>query len=119
MKIASLKLLLLVSLLFAVTQNGISIQNSETSVNQNSCMPNEPRCTGCPGGGSGGYRGPPPPCCKNDSDCKAHCPEGGYCSNQCDCVCNLVKVMNNDVRCQVDTDCNMKCSKQGYCKLAS
>lgn len=84
-------------------------------------MPNGPRCSGCEGagGGGGGERGPPPPCCKKDSDCKEHCPEGGYCSNQCECTCRMVKVMNNNnVRCQTDTDCNMKCSKQGYCKLA-
>ncbi|EFH69029.1 predicted protein [Arabidopsis lyrata subsp. lyrata] len=81
MKIVCFKMLLLVSLLVAVVQNGHTIQNSESSVNQNSCMPNEPRCSGCPGGGSGGFRGPPPPCCKKDSDCKEHCPEVGYCSH--------------------------------------
>ncbi|XP_010480465.1 PREDICTED: defensin-like protein 260 [Camelina sativa] len=117
MKTVSLKLLLLVSLLVAVVENGVSIQSNGSSLNKNSCIST---CSGCQGARGGrGDPGPPPTCCKKDSDCDKYCPEGGVCSNQCNCVCKMVKVMNyNNVQCQTDNDCNMKCSKQGYCKLA-
>ncbi|EOA33086.1 hypothetical protein CARUB_v10016424mg [Capsella rubella] len=100
MEAVSFKLLLLVSLLVAVIQNGVSIHNNESFLNQNSHTPKKPRCSGCHGGGGGGgrdERGPPPPCCKKDSDCKQPCPYGGgFCSNQCECLCKMVNVMDNN-----------------------